>query len=76
MNDCNEVYIGPEDIMNDWKVSKNKAYVIIRNLNAQLLKEKPTAITVAGKVNKRWYEDACLKNLFPDNLQKSSSVSG
>lgn len=74
--DSKEVYIGPKEIMNDWNVSKNKAYVIIRNLNAQLLKEKPTAITVAGKVNKRWYEDACLKNLFPENLPNSSIGGG
>ena len=62
----NDLYIGPEEIMENWNVSRNKAYIIIRKLNKQLLAQKPTAIIIAGKVNKRWYEDACLKYFLPN----------
>lgn len=54
-------YIGPQQIMEDWDVSKATAYNIIKKLNAQLIKEHPTALIISGKVNRIWYEDACLR---------------
>ena len=50
-------YIGPQQIMEDWDVSKATAYNIIKKLNAQLIKEHPTALN----------EDACLRR---NQLQK------
>ena len=29
-------------------------------MNAQLKEEHPTALIIAGKVNRIWYEEACL----------------
>jgi len=54
-------YIGPQQIMEDWDVSKATAYTIIKKMNAQLKKEHPTALIIAGKVNRIWYEKACLR---------------
>lgn len=54
-------YIGPMEIMRDWDVSKATAYNIIKRMNAQLIKEHPTALIIAGKVNRIWYEEACLR---------------
>lgn len=45
----------------DLGVSKAKAYAVIKELNTELKKEYPRAIVVAGKVNRIWYEEACLK---------------
>lgn len=53
-------YIGPERIMRDWDVSKATAYNIIKRLNKQLKNEHPSALIIAGKVNKIWYDEVCL----------------
>ena len=55
------VYIGPQVIMKEWDVSRATAYSIIRKMNEQIKKEHPTALIIAGKVNKIWYDEACLK---------------
>lgn len=47
--------------MFDLGVSRAKAYDVIKELNAQMKKENPRAIVVSGKVNRIWYEEACLK---------------
>lgn len=54
-------YVGPQTIMEDWNVSRATAYNIIRKMNTQLRKEHPTALILAGKVNRIWYEEACLR---------------
>ena len=54
-------YIGPEQIMTDWDVYRATAYSIIKKMNAQLKEEHPTALIIAGKVNRVWYEEACLQ---------------
>ena len=57
------LFIGADTVMYDFGVSKAKAYDIIRQLNEELKKEYPKAIVVAGKVNRIWYEEACLKGV-------------
>ena len=57
------MFIGADTVMYDFGVSKAKAYDIIRELNEELKKEYPKAIVVAGKVNRIWYEEACLKGV-------------
>lgn len=60
-NSTNEKkYVGVETVMNDFDISKPKAYAIIHALNEDLKKAYPSAIVVAGKVNRFWYEEACL----------------
>ena len=53
-------YIGPDDIMRDWDVSRATAYQIIKRLNDQLHKEHPFAVVVSGKVNRNYYVRMCL----------------
>lgn len=55
------LFIGVDTVMFDLGVSRAKAYDVIRELNEELKKEHPKAIVVAGKVNRIWYEEACLK---------------
>ena len=54
------LFVGVETVVFDLGVSKPKAYNIIRELNKELKAQKPNAIVVAGKVNRIWYEEACL----------------
>lgn len=62
MNKVKEpLFIGVDTVMFDLGVSRAKAYDVIRELNEELKKEHPKAIVVAGKVNRIWYEEACLK---------------
>lgn len=39
---------------------KQKAYEVIKELNAEMKAQNPRAIVVNGKVNRIWYEEACL----------------
>ena len=61
MKNNKTAYIGPQTIMEDWDVSKATAYSIIKKLNTQLLEKHPTALIIAGKVNRIWYEEVCLQ---------------
>ena len=54
------LFVGVETVQFDFGVSRAKAYDIIRNLNDELRKQHPKAIIVAGKVNRFFYEEACL----------------
>jgi hypothetical protein len=62
-----KMYVGPEKIMDDFDISKAKAYAIIHMLNEELKKTYPEAIVVAGKVNRIWYDKACLKQPLDRN---------
>ena len=54
------LFVNVEAVQNDLGVSRAKAYQVIKDLNEQLKKKHPMAIVVAGKVNRVWYEEACL----------------
>ena len=56
------IYIGPQTIMRDWGVSRATAYNMIRALNRDLKAACPTALVIPGKVNRIWYDQACLKH--------------
>ena len=55
------IFIGVKEVMEDWGVSKATAYKIIKGLNEDMKKEHPNALIISGKVNRVWYEEACLK---------------
>lgn len=54
------LFVNVETVQNDLGVSRAKAYQVIKDLNEQLKKKHPMAIVVAGKVNRVWYDEACL----------------
>ena len=49
------LFVGVDTVISDLGVSRAKAYEVIRK------EQNPRAIVVAGKVNRIWYEEACLK---------------
>ena len=55
------IYVGVEEVSKDWGCSKSKAYAIIKQLSAQMRKENPKLLTIAGKINRIYYEEVCLK---------------
>lgn len=57
------LYIGVDTVKKDLGVSRAKAYAVIKELNENMKAEHPKAIIVAGKVNRIWYEEACLRTV-------------
>ena len=55
--------VNVETVQSDLGVSRAKAYQIIKELNIELKKKYPMAIVVSGRVNRIWYEEACLQNI-------------
>lgn len=55
------LFVGVDTVRFDLGVSRAKAYEVIKELNRELKAENPKAIVVAGRVNRFWYEEACLK---------------
>lgn len=64
-------YVGATQIMKDWDVCRATAYSMIRRLNKQLLDKNPTAIIVSGKVNRAWYDQACLRSNKAEYQEKN-----
>lgn len=63
----NPIFISAETISAELGISKPKAYKIIHELNAQLKKDHPNAIVIAGRVNRNWYYDALLQEKISRN---------
>ena len=57
------LFVNVETVQSDLGVSRAKAYKIIKELNIELKKKYPMAIVVSGRVNRIWYEEACLQNI-------------
>ena len=55
------LFVGVDTVISDLGVSRAKAYDVIKQLNREMKEQYPRAIVVAGKVNRIWYEEACLK---------------
>ncbi len=56
------VYVDVDEVCNDWGVSRSKGYAIIKELSEQMKKENPKLLVMSGKLNRKYYEEVCLKN--------------
>lgn len=54
-----KMYVDAEEVSKDWGGSKPKAYKMIKELNERMLKDNPNLIVIAGKVNRKFYEENC-----------------
>ncbi len=61
-NKTKTLFVDVATVCHDLGVSRAKGYQIIKELNSELKKQHPMAIVVAGKVNRVWYEEACLQH--------------
>ncbi len=55
------MYLGVDEACADWGVSRSKGYAIIKQLSDQMKAENPKLLTMAGKINRFFYEEACMK---------------
>lgn len=53
------MYVGVEEVCEDWGVSRSKGYAIIKDLSRQMKKENPKLLVMAGKINRKYYEEVC-----------------
>ena len=54
-----KMYVDAEKVSKDWGASKPKAYKMIKELNERMLKDNSNLIVIAGKVNRKFYEENC-----------------
>lgn len=62
-NKTKTLFVDVATVCHDLGVSRAKGYQIIKELNIELKKKYPMAIVVSGRVNRIWYEEACLQNI-------------
>ena len=55
------MYVGVDEVCADWGVSRSKGYAIIKQLSDQMKAENPKLLTMAGKINRCYYEEACMR---------------
>lgn len=55
------VYVDVEEVCKDWGCSRSKGYAIIKQLSEQMKSENPKLLTMSGKINRVYYEEACLR---------------
>ncbi|MGN1350041.1 MAG: hypothetical protein ACI4VM_03480 [Anaerovoracaceae bacterium] len=61
MKNKQTVYVGVDEICEDWGCSRSKGYAIIRQLSAQMKEENPKLLVMAGKINRSYYNEVCRK---------------
>ena len=54
-----KMYVGVTEICEDWGVSRAQGYKIIKQLNAKMVQINPNLIVLAGKANRKFYEENC-----------------
>ncbi|MCF0130767.1 MAG: hypothetical protein HUJ71_03525, partial [Pseudobutyrivibrio sp.] len=54
------LYVGVKEVCEDWGCSRSKGYDIIKQLSEQMQKENPKLLVMSGKINRIYYEEACM----------------
>ena len=55
------VYVDVNEVCTDWGVCGSKGYAIIKELSERMKKENPKLLVMSGKINRIYYEEACMK---------------
>lgn len=54
------LYVGVKAVCKDWGCSRPKGYDIIKQLSEQMHKENPKLLVMSVKINRIYYEEACM----------------
>lgn len=54
-------YVDVEEVCRDWGCSRSKGYAIIKQLSQQMKAENPKLLVMSGKINRIYYEEACMR---------------
>ena len=53
------MYVDVNEVCRDWGVSTAQGYKMIKQLNNRMLEINPNLIVLAGKANRKFYEENC-----------------
>ena len=56
------MYVDVAEVCRDWGGSRSKGYAIIKQLSEQMKAENPKLLVMSGKINRVYYNEACMKN--------------
>lgn len=56
--DIRPAYVDVAEVCRDWGCSRSKGYAIIKQLSEQMKSENPRLLTMSGKINRIYYEEA------------------
>lgn len=59
--DIRPAYVDVAEVCRDWGCSRSKGYAIIKQLSEQIKSENPRLLTMSGKINRIYYEEACMR---------------
>ena len=54
-------YVDVAEVCRDWGCSRSKGYAIIKQLSEQMKSENPRLLTMSGKIDRIYYEEACMR---------------
>ena len=54
-----KLYVDVKEVCEDWGVSRSQGYKMIKQLNERMLAMNPNLIVLAGKANRKFYEENC-----------------
>lgn len=54
-----KMYVDVAEVCEDWGVSRAQGYKMIKQLNERMLAMNPNLIVLAGKANRKFYEENC-----------------
>lgn len=54
-----KLYVDVKEVCEDWGVSRAQGYKMIKQLNERMLAMNPNLIVLAGKANRKLYEENC-----------------
>lgn len=60
-NNIRPAYVDVAEVCRDWGCSRSKGYAIIKQLSEQMKSENPRLLTMSGKINRIYYEEASVK---------------
>jgi len=53
------MFVDVTEVCEDWGVSNAQGYKMLKQLNTRMLKLNPNYIVIAGKANRKFYEENC-----------------
>ena len=65
-------YVDVTEVCRDWGCSRSKGYAIIKQLSEQMKAENPRLLTMSGKINRIYYEEACMRRQAMERVIKNA----
>ena len=54
-------YVDVEEVCRDWGCSGSNGYAVSTQVSQQMMEELPELLVMSGKINRIYYEEACMR---------------